>query len=89
MISGYWSELYETHLQEWRHTTFATRTRSGEQATESLWMNYPEPEQLHDYRFLGDTFRERERIRRRIERWKDRLETMPPRERNALLYALK
>jgi len=89
MISGYWSELYEAHLQKWRHITFATRTRSGEQVTESLWMNYPEPEQLHDYRFLGDTFRERERIRRRIERWKDRLETMPPRERNALLYALK
>lgn len=89
MISGYWSELYEAHLQGWRHITFTTRTRSGEQATESLWMNYPEPEQLHDYRFLGDTFRERERIRRRIERWKDRLETMPPRERNALLYALK
>lgn len=36
---------------------FVTRTRSGEQATESFWMNYPEPEKLYDYRFLGDTFR--------------------------------
>jgi len=89
MISGYWSALYEAHLKDWRHMTFETRTRSGEQATESLWMNYPEPENLHDYRFVGNTFRERERIRRRIERWKERLETMPPLERNALLHALQ
>ncbi len=89
MISGYWSELYETHLNDWRYMAFVTRTRSGEQATESLWMNYPEPEKLHDYRFLGGTFRERERIRRRIDRWRERLEAMPPQERNALLYALK
>lgn len=89
MISGYWSELYGTHLQDWRHMTFETRTRSGEPATESIWMNYPEPETLHDYRFLGDTFRERERIRRRIERWKERLETMSPLERNALLHSIR
>lgn len=89
MISGYWSELYEAHLRGWYHMSFVTRTRSGEQATELFWMNYPKPEKLHDYRFLGDTFRERERIRRRIERWKERLETMPPLEQNALLYALK
>lgn len=89
MISGYCSDLYTKYLKSWRHMSFVTRTRSGDNATESLWMNYPEPEKLHDYRFIGDSFRERERIRRRIERWKERLETMPPQERNALLYALK
>jgi len=89
MISGYWSQLYEENLQNWRHMAFVTRTRSGREATESVWMNYSEPQQLHDYRFLGDTYRERERIRRRIERWKERLETMPPLERNALLHAIR
>jgi hypothetical protein len=52
-------------------------------------MNYPEPDELHDYHFLGDTFRERERIRRRIERWQLRLERLPPLERRALIAALR
>lgn len=43
---------------------------------------------LHDYRYLGETFRERQQIRRRIERLKTRIENLPPLERNALLTAL-
>lgn len=89
MISGYWSELYESHLRDWRYMFFTTRSRSGAQAIESVWMNYAEPKELHDYRYLGDSFRERERIRRRIDRWKEKLEGLPPLERNALIYALK
>lgn len=88
MISGYSSELYAEHLKDWRYLSFVTRTRSGANATESLWMNYPPPEKLHDYRFIGDSFRERERIRRRIQRWKERIATLPPQERHALLEAL-
>ena len=88
MISGYSSTLYSTYLVQWRHISFETRNRAGGKATESIWMNYPEPEQLHDYRFLGNSFRERERIKRRIERWKERFRTMPQLERNALLLAL-
>lgn len=89
MISGYWSELYADHLNKWRHLSFETRIRSGQTATEILWMNYSRPDKLHDYNYLGDSFRERERIRRRIERWKNRLETLPAIERNALIHALK
>ena len=32
--------------------------------TEYLWCNYPAPMALHDYRYLGKDFRERERIKR-------------------------
>ena len=88
LISGYWSNLYESYLHHWRHETFTARTRSGSKATEYIWMNYPKPDNLHDYRFLGDSYRDRERIRRRTQRWKDNLETMPPVERNALLHSL-
>jgi hypothetical protein len=52
-------------------------------------MNYPEPVVLHDYRYLGSTFRERERIKRRQTRWKRRLSTMDPLERAALLSAIR
>jgi site-specific DNA-adenine methylase len=89
MVSGYWSDVYARRLASWRTLSFGVRTRSGESAKEWVWMNYPEPDELHDYHFLGDTFRERERIRRRIERWQLRLERLPPLERRALIAALR
>lgn len=88
MISGYHSPLYEQYLAEWRVLQFSVRTRSGATAEEFVWMNYQDPVELHDYSYLGETFRERERIRRRIDRWRARLESLPPLERNALLSAL-
>lgn len=88
MVSGYWSDLYADYLNDWRRMSFSVRVRSGQSATEWVWMNYPEPVELHDYRYLGDSFRERERIRRRIERWKSKLDSLPDVEKNALINAL-
>ena len=88
MVSGYWSELYADTLDGWRAFSFEAQTRSGQMATEWAWMNYPECAELHDYRYLGDTFRERERIKRKRKRWVERLKTIPQLERQALLAAL-
>lgn len=87
-ISGYFSELYARTLKGWRSTTFLTTKRNHERATEWLWMNYPEPIALHDYRYLGATFRERERIKRKRARWKRRLIAMPQLERLSLMATL-
>jgi len=84
-ISGYWSELYASELTGWRSISFQTVTRGGGLATEWLWMNYPAPVQLHDYRYLGGDFRARERIKRKQQRWRSRLQSMPDLERYALL----
>jgi hypothetical protein len=35
----------------------------------TVWMNFPEPAELHDYRFLGEDYRERQDIKRQRERW--------------------
>jgi DNA adenine methylase len=88
MISGYWSEMYANALQGWRTVQFQTITRGGSMATEWLWMNYPEPFELHDYRYLGENFRQRERIKRKKSRWLGKLQNMPPLERYAVLSAL-
>jgi DNA adenine methylase len=88
-ISGYASWLYELELAGWRSISFQTVKRSGQVATEWLWMNYPSPLELHDYRYLGNNFRERERIKRKRERWKARLRGMDDLERHALLAALE
>ena len=87
-ISGYWSELYMDMLSGWRLASWTAQTRQG-QATEWLWMNYPEPVRLHDYRYLGDTYRERDRIKRKKARWVAKLQQMPVQERYALLAAME
>jgi len=87
MISGYWSDLYAVTLKNWRAVSFESMTRRGK-ATEWVWMNYPEPTELHDYRYLGRDFRERERIRRKRERWVRRLQEMPQLERMAMVSTI-
>jgi 16S rRNA G966 N2-methylase RsmD len=89
IISGYRSDLYEKELQNWRVETFQTTNRAGDITTEYLWMNYPRPLELHDYRYLGTNFRERERIKRKKTRWVNRLESMDSLERYALMDALE
>ena len=88
MLSGYWSEMYSDALQGWRTDTFTTRTRGGSLAEEWLWMNFPEPLELHDYRYLGEDFRERERIKRKVKRWKNRLLNMNSLEKHAIMAAI-
>ncbi len=88
MASGYWSQMYADALKEWSLTSFQTMTRGGTMATEWLWFNYPDPIALHDYRYLGENFRERERIKRKQQRWVNRLQTMPILERRALQAAM-
>lgn len=87
MISGYESNLYSESLKKWNTLSFQAKTRQG-MATEWLWMNYVPPTQLHDYRYLGENFRERERIQRKKKRWTEKLSKMPLLERRALLAVL-
>jgi hypothetical protein len=89
MISGYYSDLYASRLVSgWRTETFEAMTRGGQMATEWLWMNYPAPVALHDYRHLGDNFRERERIKRKKQRWAAKWANLPRLERQAILSAI-
>lgn len=67
-ISCYDSPLYSAMLPGWRKIQFEAITRSGKKATETLYMNYPEPwpSSLHDARFSGTDFRAREKSKRRV-----------------------
>jgi len=86
-VSGYWSSLYESMLTGWRSISFNAKTRAGV-AREWLWMNYPEPVELHDYSYLGSNFREREKITRQKKRWRARLLRMSRLQRYALLSSI-
>jgi hypothetical protein len=87
LISGYRSELYDRMLPHWRRVDYRTGTRGGG-VTESLWCNFDAPAQLHDYRFLGTDFRERERLKRKKARWLAKLRRMTPVEAAAVLAAI-
>jgi DNA adenine methylase len=89
MISGYESKLYNEHLPGWRKSTFGTSNRAGKKTIETVWMNYPEPRELHDYSYLGDNFRERERIMKKRKRLKKRLLEMDKFERLALIATVE
>lgn len=88
-ISGYHTARYADALRTWRSITFQSVKRNGKMGTEWLWMNYPEPMELHDYRFLGQGFRQRERMKRKRTRWLARLQQMDLLERHMLMSAIE
>lgn len=89
MVSGYHSPMYDDALADWRRIEFTVGTRGGGTALEVLWMNYPQPTTLHDWRFVGDNFRVRCRLRRKIKRAVADLASMPALERGAMFDALR
>lgn len=88
MLSGYRCALYDAQLRGWYREDYEVMTRGGSWAAESLWLNFELPARLHDYRYLGGNFRERERIKRQRARWRARLARLPASEQAAMLEAL-
>lgn len=88
LISTYKNAMYMMELSDWNLDTFNSTTRQGV-AVEYLYMNYRNVDgKLHDYSFIGKDYRERERIKKKINRWVSRLEKLPAPERNAIINAI-
>lgn len=88
-LSGYRSAMYDAAAGRagWHRIDFQAMTRRG-LALESLWMNYAPPARIADPGYAGSTFRERQRIKRKAERWVARFEALPSLERQAILEQL-
>jgi site-specific DNA-adenine methylase len=87
LISGYPSELYGAALRTWRCMSYRTRAHR-KTATECLWANFPEPDELHDWRYAGANFRQRLYLKRLAARWLAKLDAMPARKRGYVLAAI-
>jgi len=90
MLSGYESDLYDELLDssKWHKFTFNAMTRQGVRR-EALWCNFDPDEYIkHDYSYMGENFRERERIKRKSKRWINNLAKLPNDERNFLLSSI-
>lgn len=88
ILSGYACELYLTMLQEWNCKEFQVMTRGGIR-TECVWFNF-EPGRPFCADFAGKDFTDRQRIKRKAERWAADFKNMSPSEQlvilNAMLY---
>lgn len=88
MISGYRNTIYDDALKNWHRTDFQAMTRGGVR-TESLWMNFTPPVVPAELTFLGDNYRERERIKRKKARWAEKLRKLPLAEQQAIMEVLR
>ncbi len=84
MLSGYANPVYDEALAGWTRHAVLNQTRTGP-VEEWVWTNYTPDHRLHDYRYVGDDFRDRERIRRSRQTQVQRLYRAPPIERAAML----
>jgi len=87
MLSGYDSSLYGERLADWHKCRFRAKTHT-EVREECLWFNFEPPHELHDGRYLGHSYRERQTVRRRHSRLFQRFDRMPDTERRYLLDQL-
>lgn len=87
LISGYPCALYSSQLRDWRCLSYWAMTRGGKRR-ECLWCNFPEPEELHDWRYAGQNFRQRTSLKRLAARWLAKLDRMKPRQRGYVLNAI-
>jgi site-specific DNA-adenine methylase len=87
IISGYDNELYNDVLIGWNKTQFAAKTHTYK-SIETIWFNYEMPTILHDTNYIGSNFREREKIKRKLNNIKKRLNSLSPIEKNEISFWL-
>jgi len=81
LISGYDNKLYQQELSKWSKFSFNAKTHHGVRQ-ECVWFNYELPSELHDTRYLGSNYRERQNIKRRTARLKQKIECLSPPEQS-------
>jgi hypothetical protein len=86
MVSGYANEAYNRVLRGWKIYEFSGTSHVGAR-WETVWLNF-QPAVVHDTRYLGEGFRQREAIKRKRARWASRFRRQPPAVQQALLNDL-
>ena len=86
ILSGYPSALYDQMLADWNCLELQAMTWGGPR-TEKLWYNYA-IDRAHWATYAGKNFTDRQRIKRKAERWANNYQRLPAAERLALLAAI-
>ncbi len=86
MISCYDNPLYKELLSNWFKATCKSMTRGGARL-ETIYYNY-ELKQLHDTRYVGKDFTDRQRIKRKVSRMISKLDKLDSQELQVLVAAV-
>ena len=86
ILSGYPSLLYDDLLDDWRTIELQAMTRGGPR-TEKLWFNY-DIDRTYWAGYAGKNFTDRQRIKRKAQRWGQKYRALPNAERLAVLAAI-
>ena len=86
ILSGYPSSLYDEMLSDWNRIALQAMTRGGPR-TEVLWYNYT-IDRVHWASYAGKNFTDRQRIKRKAQRWGKKYQGLPQAERLAILATL-
>ncbi len=81
-------ELYETYLKDWRYHTVKIRYHQ-KLSIEKLYMNYEKPSKLLTTSYLGIDCWDRQRIKRKGERIINKINNLPPHEKQYILERIK
>jgi site-specific DNA-adenine methylase len=89
MINHYDCQLYREYLRGWETKEYKTMTRGGI-ATDKIWMNYDITKlNLAVTDFVGDDFKDRQRIKRRKISFLNKFKNMPIHERQSILQYIQ
>jgi len=86
ILSGYASSLYDELLKGWNTREIQVMNQAGVR-TEKLWFNFT-VERVHWASYAGKNFTDRQRIKRKAQRWGKNYQAMPQAERLAVLAAI-
>ncbi len=86
LLSGYRSHLYDELISDWWSVDFQAMTRGGVR-TETIWTNF-HPNEVHYHTYAGRDFTDRQRIKRKAERWASKFLSLPAPEKQAILASL-
>jgi len=86
ILSGYPSSLYDDLLGDWHTIELQAMTRGGPR-TEKLWYNF-DIDRRHWSSYAGKNFTDRQRIKRKAQRWAMKYRALPNEERLAVLAAI-
>lgn len=81
-------DLYDNTLKDWRKVEIKIRY-NRKTSIECLYMNYPPPTKLHNPQYTGKDSWDRQRIKRKADRWVNRLQQLPELEREFILDKIK
>ncbi len=86
ILSGYPSDLYDDKLEDWNRMELQAMTWGGPR-TEKLWYNY-DIDRVNWIAYAGKNFTDRQRIKRKAERWAKNYKALSKAERLTLLAAI-